>query len=356
MVKKIKENDELPRLAGNLLEDSIQIIEGARFSVFRAANTVLVQRNWLLGKRITEEELQSDRKTDYGKEVINKLSQELTDLYGKGYSRRNLYSFIQFYKTFPDILQAASAQSFPLLSWTHYVALMQESDKNAREWYHREASEQSWDYRTLRRNVDSQFYYRLLSTQSPDSVRRPPNNNMYDRMEFIKNPIVVEFSGLDQNKVLSESDLEESIIQNMQKFLMEMGKGYAFVARQQRIQTEKQVYFIDLVFYNTYLKCFILIDLKTTKITNRDTGQMDMYVRLYDEFKKTEGDNPTLGIILCSKTDEDVAHYSILSGNEQLFATKYLTYLPSKEELRAEIEAQKQIFRLQQAERNHWSE
>ena len=168
-----------------------------------------------------------------------------------------------------------------------------------------------------------------------------------DKLEFIKNPVITEFLGLSQNTYFTETDLEKSIITNIQKFLMELGKGYAFVARQQHIHTEKQDYYIDLVFYNYYLKCFILIDLKTSKVTHQDVGQMDMYVRMYDELKRTEGDNPTIGIILCSDTDEDIARYSILKGNEQLFASKYKLYLPTEEELRNEIETQKTIYQLQ---------
>ena len=174
-----------------------------------------------------------------------------------------------------------------------------------------------------------------------------------DKLEFIKNPVVAEFLGLASNTDFTESDLEKSILTNLQKFLMELGKGYAFVARQQHIHTEKQEYFIDLVFYNYILKCFVLIDLKTKKITHQDVGQMDMYIRMYDELKRSEGDNPTIGIVLCSDTDEDIARYSILHGNEQLFASKYKLYLPTEEELRAEIETQKAMFYLQQQEKEN---
>lgn len=172
-----------------------------------------------------------------------------------------------------------------------------------------------------------------------------------DKLEFIKNPVVAEFLGLAQNTDYAETDLETSIISNIQKFLMEMGKGYAFVARQQHIKTEKEDYFIDLVFYNYILKCFVLIDLKTGKITHQDVGQMDMYIRMYDELKKGADDNPTLGIVLCTETDEDIARYSVLHGNEQLFASKYKLYLPTEEELRKEIEIQKTMFYLQQKEK-----
>ena len=208
--------------------------------------------------------------------------------------------------------------------------------------------------RTLHRNIDTQYYYRLLQSGEKESVMQEMLEKNYnyqqDKFEFIKNPVVVEFLGLTPDASFNETDLETSIISNLQKFLMELGKGYAFVARQQHIHTEKQDYFIDLVFYNYILKCFVLIDLKTSRITHQDVGQMDMYIRMYDELKKSADDNPTLGIVLCSQTDEDIARYSILHGNEQLFASKYKLYLPTEEELREEIETQKAMFYLQQKE------
>ena len=178
-------------------------------------------------------------------------------------------------------------------------------------------------------------------------------SNQNDKLEFIKNPMIAEFLGFDTDSTFTETDLETSILSNIQKFLMELGKGYAFIARQQHIHTEKQDYYIDLVFYNYILKCFVLIDLKTNKITHQDVGQMDMYIRMYDDLKRNEDDNPTIGIVLCSDTDADIAKYSILNGNEQLFATKYKLYLPTEEELRAEIEAQKAMFYLQQNDNNY---
>lgn len=218
----------------------------------------------------------------------------------------------------------------------------------------KEATQQTWSVRTLQRNIASQYYFRILQSQHKDLVEKEMQKLttpfQQDKFEFIKNPVVAEFLGLSPNSDFTESELETTIISNLQKFLMELGKGYAFVSRQQHIHTEKQDYFIDLVFYNYILKCFILIDLKTSKITHQDVGQMDKYIRMYDELKRTEGDNPTLGIVLCADTDEDIARYSILHGNEQLFASKYKTYLPSEDELRAEIETQKRLFYLQQKE------
>lgn len=207
----------------------------------------------------------------------------------------------------------------------------------------------------MQRNISSQYYYRILQTQKPNIVeaemKELTGDYQNDKYEFIKNPLIAEFLGMAENADFTENDLESSILSNLQKFLMELGKGYAFVARQQHIRTEKEDYYIDLVFYNYILKCFVLIDLKTEKITHQDVGQMDMYIRMYDELKCSEGDNPTIGIVLCSDTDEDIARYSILHGNEQLFASKYKLYLPTEEELKAEIETQKIMFQLQQQEK-----
>lgn len=228
--------------------------------------------------------------------------------------------------------------------------MIQVRDTEARRWYEREACEQGWSVRTLQRNVSSQYYYRMLKTQVPDQVEREMKeltSQYQNRLEFIKNPVIAEFLGMQADTSYLESDLEQCIIDNLQKFLMELGKGYAFVARQQHIHTEKEDYYIDLVFYNYIMKCFVLIDLKTQKITHQDVGQMDMYIRMYDELKKQPDDNPTLGIVLCADTDEDIAKYSVMHGNEQLFASKYKLYLPTDEELREEIQTQKDIFELQ---------
>lgn len=261
-----------------------------------------------------------------------------------------MYSFYSFYKTYPEIFQTSSGKSEGLLSWSHYAVLLQVKDKAAREWYEKETAEQTWSVRTLQRNISSPYYYRMLKTQKKAIVEaemeKQTASYQNDKLEFIKNPVVAEFLGISQNTDFSESDLEKSILSNLQKFLMELGKGYAFVARQQHIHTEKQDYYIDLVFYNYILKCFVLIDLKTEKITHQDVGQMDMY----DELKRSEGDNPTIGIVLCSDTDDDIARYSVMHGNEQLFASKYKLYLPTEEELKAEIETQKAMFYLQQKE------
>ena len=336
----------------DLLKDMCGIIESSREAAYKAVNVALVQRNWLLGYRIASEEMQGEERAEYGSELIKNLSKKLTQSYGKGFDYSSLYKFVRFYKEVPEILDSVRTKSQPLLSWTHYRILLQVNDKEARDWYEKEAIEQTWSVRTLQRNISSQYYYRMLKTQKKELVESEmkeltaPYQN--DTLEFIKNPVIAEFLGFSQDTDFTESDLEKSILSNLQKFLMELGKGYAFVARQQHIHTEKQDYYIDLVFYNYILKCFVLIDLKTEKITHQDVGQMDMYIRMYDELKRSEGDNPTIGIVLCSDTDEDIARYSVMHGNEQLFASKYKLYLPTEEELKAEIENQKAMFYLQQ--------
>lgn len=352
MIKYVKTDD--------ILYDMKGIIEASRNQAYQAVNYALVQRNWLIGYRIAEEELKGENRAEYGTSIIKQLAKELSDIYGKGFTKTNLYSFYSFYKNFPEIFHSLSGKSTPLLSWTHYRTLLQVNDVKAREWYTKEALEQTWSVRTLQRNISSQYYYRLLKSQDPKSVetemKELVETSNIDKLEFIKNPVIAEFLGMSPDNSFTESELEKSIISNLQKFLMELGKGYAFVARQQHIHTEKQDYYIDLVFYNYILKCFVLIDLKTSKITHQDVGQMDMYIRMYDEMKRNEGDNPTIGIVLCSDTDEDIARYSVLHGNEQLFASKYKLYLPTEEELRAEIETQKTMFYLQQREKGQETE
>ena len=334
----------------NLFTDTIAIIESAKRTAYRSVNVVLVQRNWLLGKRIAEEQLGDQTREElYGQNIVTNLAKQLTAQYGSGFDFSSLYKYVRFYQCFPNILDTASPKSF-LLTWSHYRTLLQVEDEVARQWYETEAIKEVWSVKTLQRNISSQYYYRILQSAHPQRVADEMHKltaPMQDKDEFIKNPIVVEFLGLSPNTDYTESTLEKAIITNLQKFLMELGKGYAFVARQQHIRTEKEEYYIDLVFYNYLLKCFVLIDLKTSKVTHQDVGQMDMYVRMYDELKKGQDDNPTIGILLCADTDEDIARFSILKGNEQLYATKYQLYLPTKEELRREIEKQKELFTLQ---------
>lgn len=276
------------------------------------------------------------------------MKEILVPLFGSSYNERNLYSMRQFFLFFKDLeILNTRVQN---LTWSHYRMLLRVVDEDARYWYLREASEEMWSVRTLSRNIGSQYYYRLLQSPKKDKViaemqelTRPLQQ---DKDEIVKNPVVAEFLGLE-NTDYSESELEQAIIDHLQKFIMEMGRGFAYMGRQQLIRTDTQDYYIDLVFYNVVLKCYVLFDLKVGVITHQDVGQMDMYVRMYDELKRTEGDNPTIGIVLCSETSKDIARYSILKGNEQLFAAKYLPMLPTEEMLKREIERQKEIFFLQ---------
>lgn len=349
------ENKDLLQVAysDNIFKDASLIIEQSRSYAYRAVNVAMIQRNWLLGKRIAIEELKGESRAEYGKEVVVKLADYLTENYGKGFAKTNLYQFAQFYKCFPDIFHAVSGKSLSL-AWTHYRALLRVTDDAARNWYMNEAISEGWSSRTLDRNIASQYYYRLLQSQAKEAVRDEMQaltaDFQNDKLEFIKNPVVAEFLGLSPNSDFTETKLEASIITHIQKFVMELGKGYAFVARQQHIRTDMGDYYIDLVFYNYILKCFLLVDLKTSRITHQDVGQMDMYVRMYDQLKRTEGDNPTIGLILCSETSEDMARYSVMHDNERLFQAKYLTYLPTVEQLREEIELQKSVFQAQQGE------
>lgn len=346
-----------PEIIEPLYNRASTIIEDARVRAYRQVNENLVRRNWELGQIIAEEELNGQDRAQYGASVIKELSKRLTATYGKGFTKTNLYSYVNFYNMFPQIFHTMCGKSATLLSWSHYRTLLQELNDEARQWYEAEAASQNWNVRTLQRNISSQYYHRLLASQRKDLVKKEMLQltaplQSPDPTEFIKNPVVGEFLGFTADSSFRESDLEQSIIDNLEKFLLEIGKGFAFVARQQHIHTEKEDYYIDLVFYNIYLKCYVLIDLKTSKIRHQDVGQMDMYVRMYDQLKRTEGDNPTIGILLCEDTDEDIARFSVLHDNDHMFASKYMTYMPTPEQLRAEIERQKEIFYLKEQTEN----
>ena len=259
----------------DVLKDVCSIIDSAEKYAHQSVNIALVQRNWFIGYRIAVEELKGKDRADYGVKVIKKLAKELTKKYGKGFDRRQLYYCLKFYKTFPEIVNAVSSQFERLLSWTHYRILLQVFDKEARDWYEKEALEEAWGTRTLQRNIDTQYYYRLLKSQVKEPVIKEMKENTKEfelekKLEFIKSPVIAEFLGYSLDSKVNETELETSVINNLQKFMMELGKGYSFVARQQHIHTEKEEYFIDLVFYNYILKCFVLIDLKTKKITHQE--------------------------------------------------------------------------------------
>ena len=338
-----KQNNIQPSNISSFIADIKQIVNTGRISAYSAVNATMIATYWNIGRRIVEEEQHGKERAEYGTELIKMLAKELTHEFGAGFSERYLRSFRQFYLAIPNYEIWKSR--FPNLLWTHIFRTLRVGDETAIRWYLEMASQEMWSVRTLDRNISSQYYERHFIQPKPISEK---NDAIAQPAELIKSPVVAEFLGLKQDFHYSESELESAIIEHLQEFIMEMGRGFAFIKRQQLIRTDANDYYIDLVFYNIELKCYVLIDLKVGKITHQDIGQMDMYVRMYDELKRTEGDNPTIGIVLCSETDEDIARYSMLKGNEQLFATKYKLYLPTEEELRKEIERQKRIFLLQQ--------
>ena len=331
-----------------LLADVRSIVEQGLQNAYRGVNAVMVKTYWQVGRRIVEEEQRGEKRAEYGKQLISSLAEDLSKSYDKGFTARDLRSYRQFYLSFTDLEIWHSR--VPNLSWTHFRTMLRVADDNARYWYMREAAQEMWSVRTLDRNIASQYYYRLLQSPKKEEVIAEMHQltaPLQDPRELIKSPVVAEFLGLPSNAAFTETELERAIIHHLKDFLLELGKGFAFVAEQQHIRTEENDYYIDLVFYNYLLKSFVLIDLKTTRLSYQDVGQMDMYLQMYDDLKRTEGDNPTVGIILCSETDGDVARYSTLAKNDQLFAAKYLTYLPTEEQLRREIEQQKMLFEQQ---------
>ena len=377
--KKYNDEDNM------LVNDLRSIVSKARSKAFAAVNYSLVERNWRIGQRIVEQEQNGASRAEYGKHIIEIASAALTEEFGKGFSYTNIANYKRFYLTFnnlqilqtvseefkkqkhqtlsdessllPQKGQTQSAQfELRLLPWSHYERLIRVEDKKAREWYAKEAFEQGWSYRTLNRNINTLYYERLLMSKKKQPVVNEMQDKtkayQQDKLEYIKSPVVLEFLGLPEDTSLAESKLETAIINNLEKFLMEMGKGYALVARQQHIRTEENDYYIDLVFYNYLIKSFILVDLKVNRITYQDVGQMDMYLQMYDKMKKGPDDNPTIGIILCTETDSDVARYSTLAKNDQMFAAKYKLYLPDKEDLKREIERQKELYLMAHPEEN----
>lgn len=336
MNKTLKNN-----INNTFVNDVCSIIEKGRQQAYTAINASMIETYWKIGKRIVEEEQCGNERAEYGQRIIEHLSQELTKRYGKGFSKRYLAYFRKFYLTIDNlqILQTCLQN----LTWSHILTALRAESPVSIRWYLQTASMEMWSVRTLDRNISTQYFERhFKQPQLPMKEAQP------SKLELLKNPMIAEFLGFKQDYSFSEQELETAIINHLQEFLMEMGRGFAFMARQQLVRTDTQDYFIDLVFYNVILKCYVLIDLKVGTITHQDVGQMDMYVRMYDEMKRTEGDNPTIGIVLCSETSKDIAKYSILNGNEQLFAARYLPLLPTEEELRKEIERQKEIFLLQQ--------
>ena len=311
------------------ITDIKQILLEARQKAYQATAFAMIEGFWLIGERIVKEEQQGNVRANYGEQIIAQLSKEL----GKGFSKRTLWDYKKFYLTFPNIKD--SAHTCAQLTWSHIRLIMRVENTQARDYYLQETAEQHWSVRTLERNINTLYYQRLLASQRKDIVveemQQKTAEFQQDPYEFIKNPAVLEFLNIPTHYAYNESDLEKNLINNLQQFLLELGKGFAFVARQKHIRTETQDFYIDLVFYNYILKCFVIIELKTDK-------------RMFDDLEKSETDNPSIGILLCTQTDQTIAKYSVLAENKHLFATKYMPYLPTEEELAEEIEHQKQIL------------
>ena len=336
----------------DILSDARTIIDEAALASRRAINITLVRRNWLLGRRIHDEELEGQDRAAYGKQVIKNLSKNLTTQYGRGFDQRSLYRFLRFYETYPNFLTTALSKSGGLLSWSHYIELLRIDRPEARTWYEKEAIEQGWSVRTLQRNISTLYYDRLLASgiKQPviDEMRDKTSEYEQNRLDFIKNPVIAEFLRRPARQEFARLTSEQAIINNLQQFLMEWAKVMHSCLNQQHIRTELDDYYIDLVFYNFILKCFVLGDLRRQDRT-QGHGTEDGH-RTYacmTKLKRTEGDNPTLGIVLCTQTDEDIARYSVLHDNQHLFMAKYKLYLPNEDALRAEIEHEKAMFALQ---------
>ncbi len=369
------DNHQLSTTNSPLFNRVVAILEQARTNVVRSVNSNMVLAYWLIGREIVEEVQEGEKRAEYGKQVIEKLSKQLTNKVGKGFSVANLKRFRQFYQAFQERLDIGSlAGSFlpneldpqrganlstiphpaggesvnnlpsafnPNLSWSHYRALMRVSNHDARDFYEKEAAECGWNKAQLERQIQSSYYERILDNQGENGLlptnRERLAGDMVSPEQMLKSPYILEFLDLPDSPNLHESELEQAIINNLQSFLLELGKGFSFVARQKQIRFDDDEFYIDLVFYNFMLKCFLLIDLKIGKLSHRDVGQMDGYVRLFEDRFKVEGDNPTIGLILCSDKSESVAKYSVLQESKQIFASKYLKFLPSEEELKTEI-------------------
>jgi predicted nuclease of restriction endonuclease-like (RecB) superfamily len=318
-------------------EDVSKILQDARHKVYTSINAEMVMAYWRIGKRIVEEEQSGEHRAEYGAYLIKQLSVKLSKEFGKGFSAANIWNFRQFYLIFPEeeIPYAVRRE----LTWTHYRSIMRVENPDARKYYIEEAANQRWGTRQLDRNISTFYYERLLSSKKKGGLREEQENLANTSPhDLIKDPYVFEFLGLSRPLEFSENDLESAIISNLQHFLLEMGKGFSFVGRQYHMKTDTKSYFIDLVFYNFILKCFVLVDLKLGALTHQDIGQMDMYIRMFEDLHTTEGDNSTIGIILCAEKDQALVKYSVLDEHQQLFASKYRLILPTAEELKAELE------------------
>jgi predicted nuclease of restriction endonuclease-like (RecB) superfamily len=325
----------------NLYRDIKNILQLARNNAVRAVNFSMVVAYWQIGKRIVEEEQGGKKRAEFGKAIIKDLSIQLSKDFGKGFDESNLRYMRLFFQAFP-IRDALRHE----LSWTHYRMIMKVENEDARNYYMQECIAQNWSSRTLERQINALYFERILSSKNKKALSKKSQQEAAEDkpsiLDFVKDPYILEFLQLNPNAALYEKELETELLNKLQLFLLELGKGFSFVARQHRISADNEHFFIDLVFYNYILKCFVLIDLKVGKLTHQDIGQMDLYVRYYEDQLKQKTDNPTIGLILCTEKNETVVKYSVLKESKQLFASKYKLYLPTEKELIAELNAEMQ--------------
>lgn len=316
----------------------------AQKKAYSTVNFVMVETYWNIGRQIYEAQGENER-AEYGAGLLKFLSEKLTEEFGKGYTIANLKNMRQFYLIFPKSYALRSQ-----LSWTHYRLLMRIEDSTARDFYLSECAKSNWSTRQLERQINSFYYQRLLSSQDQDDVRNEIQSleKGVDAKDIIRDPYVLEFLGLEHTPNLYEKDIEQGLINHLQKFLLELGRGFSFVARQKRITFDGEHYYIDLVFYNYILKCFVIIDLKVGKLTHQDIGQMQMYVNYYTRELMNEGDNPPIGIILCADKSDSVVKYTLPEDNNQIFASKYKLYMPTEEELKRELAKEQELLELNQ--------
>jgi predicted nuclease of restriction endonuclease-like (RecB) superfamily len=328
-------------LSVGFVNDIRAIIELGRKQAYDAVGQTAIATFWNVGRRIVEEEQQGKKRAAYGTKLIKNLSETLIPVYGRIFNKRNLDYYKKFYLLFPE-LEIVNARVHNL-EWSHIRRILSVTNPDARLWYLENASKGMWSVRELDRNISTQYFERRLAAQLPANTEDLPSTDN-DPLEYIKNPVVAEFMGFRRDSAYSESELEQALIDNLEKFILELGRGFAFVERQQHIVTQTGDFYIDLVFYNFKIKRFVIFELKTHRLTHQDIGQLDMYVRMYDDLVRGEDDQPTIGVLLCTDTDSTIARYSVLHDSDQLFAAKYMTYMPTEEELRREIEQQKQFF------------
>ena len=326
---------------GHLLADIREVLLSARKTAYKAVNFAMVSAYWNVGRLIVEDEQHGQARAEYGKAVLAELSDKLTEEFGKGFTLTNLKSMRQFYLTFPKSHTLRGE-----LTWSHYRLLIKVKDEQARMWYMNEAAEQTWSSRQLDRQISVLYYERLLGSRDQSAVRLEAQQKLatVSPQAFIHDPYILDFLNLKDYPALHESTIEQALIDNLQSFLLELGKGFCFVARQKRMQYEDENFYVDLVFYHSVLKCHVLIDLKLGKLTHQDVGQMDSYIRMFDDIYKHADDNPTLGLILCSEKNEAVVKYSVLAEHKQIFASKYVLELPSVEILQQELIRERELL------------